>query len=270
MMSMRGASADAMADLRDELGSVLSGGTDAERVGDDLFSVARLLRSDAGLRRVVTDVSIPADAKQGLVREILAGKADDRSLSLISTAVGHRWTASRDLADALERLGEIAVVRSAGDESERLGDELFTVTQLVNDNPGLRDALSDPARSVDDKSALLGRLLDGKALPATVTLAEQALTGSYRTVSAALTEYQKVAAEVHDESVAQVRSARALSEQEQQRLAEALRRQYGRSIHLNVLVDPHLVGGLRVEIGDDVIDGSVSSRLDDARRRLAG
>ena len=64
--------------------------------------------------------------------------------------------------------------------------------------------------------------------------------------------------------------ARELSADEQQRLAAALAKQYGRTVHLHVVVDPDVLGGLRVEIGDDVIDGTVFSRLDDARRRLAG
>ena len=72
------------------------------------------------------------------------------------------------------------------------------------------------------------------------------------------------------EGVARVRTARELTEAEQSRLAEGLSRQYGRTIRLNVVVEPELIGGLRVEVGDDVIDGSVAARLDDTRRRLAG
>ena len=86
----------------------------------------------------------------------------------------------------------------------------------------------------------------------------------------AVAEYQKVAASVQGERVATVRSARPLDEGDQDRLRTALGRQYGRDIHLNLVVQPELIGGMRVEIGDDVIDGSVASRLDDARRKLAG
>ncbi|WP_067437229.1 F0F1 ATP synthase subunit delta [Nocardioides jensenii] len=269
-MSLRGASAEALAALSTELESLLSGGADAVRVGDDLFTVALLIRQDGALRRVATDPSLPAEAKQGLAQDLFGGKASDAAVQLVKSAVGRRWTVNRDLADALERLGETAVVRSAGDQAGRLSDELFAVGQLVKDNPELRDGLSDPARSIEDKSALIDNLLGGKVLPATATLAKQSLAGTYRTVSAALREYEQVAASVHSQSVAEVRVARALSEADRTRLSAALASQYGRAIHLNEVIDPDVIGGLRVEIGDDVIDGTVSSRLSDAGRKLAG
>lgn len=270
-MSLRGASADALAALTTELEGVLSGsGSSASKVGDDLFSVAMTLRSEGALRRFATDGSIPAEAKTGLVEQVFGGKVDDGTLAVLRKAVASRWTAARDLADTLEHLGVVALVRSAGDEGARLSDELFAFAQVVKATPELRDALSDPARSVADKSGLLHGLLDGKALAATTTLAVQALSGTHRTVGVALSEYQKIAAEVHGQGVATVRAARELSDAERGRLEQALSTQYGRPVHLNLVIDPSVLGGIRVEIGDDVIDGTVSSRLDDARRRLVG
>jgi len=266
---MRGASAEALAALQDQLRQVL-GGTDAARVGDDLFGAATVLRSEAALRRVATDVSTDAEAKAGLVRSIFEGKVDPASLDLLAEASRRRWTATRDLPDSLERLSEEAAVRSAGGDAARVSDELFVVTRSVQDNPGLRDALADASRPVGDRAALVDGLLGGKALPATVTLAKQALGGGYRSITVALEEYQKVAAAVQDERVAEVRSAHPLTDADRERLERALARQYGRDVHLNVVVDPSLLGGLRVEIGDDVIDGTVSARLDQARRKLAG
>ena len=269
-MQLRGASADALAALFEVLGNTLQGGADPARVGDDLFTVAGLFRAEPGLRRVATDMSIDAAAKQGLVRGILTGKVDVASLEVVSEAVTRRWTSARDLANSLEHLSEVATVRSAGTDSARLSDELFSFGQAVNDNPTLRDALSDPSRSVIDKALLVRSLLEGKALPATITLATQALAGTYRTVAVALTTYQQVAAQVHDERVVTVRVAHPLTDAERQRLTDALSRQYDRQLHLNVVIDPDVIGGIRVEIGDEVIDGTVSSRLDEARRKLAG
>lgn len=269
-IALRGASADALAELTSELESKLGSGADASRIGDDLFTVSTLMRSEPSLRRVATDQSVDAKAKADLVTGIFGGKVDQVSMDVLASAVGRRWTVSRNLGDALEHLSEVAIVRSAGNDSARLADELHAYAQAVNDNPSLRDALSDPARSIADKAALVTGLLEGKALPATIALAKQALAGTYRTLPVALKTYQQVAAQVHGERVATVRVAHPLADAEKQRLSDALSRQYDRPIHLNEVVDPSVIGGIRVEIGDDVIDGTVASRIDDAGRRLAG
>jgi F-type H+-transporting ATPase subunit delta len=186
-MKFRGASADALATLSGELdGAVAS--ADAGAVGADLFSVSSVLRAEPGLRRVATDVSVSGEAKAGLMRQIFEGKVGDAALRLVSTAVGQRWAATRDLADVLEHLGVVATVKSSGGDSGRLADELFELGRTVNANPDLRDALSDPARSVEDKRGLVRGLLEGRALPSTNALAEQALYGSHRTVGVALHE----------------------------------------------------------------------------------
>ena len=269
---MRGTSADSRRTTVEALSSAVDGGADASRLADDLFGAADVLRREASLRRVATDVSIAAEAKADLIRQVFSDKLDPASLEIVATAAGRRWAASRDLAGTLEELAVIAVVRSAeqAGEADALEDEIFAFDLLVSKNAGLRDALSDPARSVADKRALLHELLDGKATPATIRLAEQSISGSHRTVAVALDEYQRLAAEHRNRLVATVRVARELADQDAERLQDALAGQYGRPVHLNVLVDPDVIGGLRVEIDDEVIDGTVSSRLDDARRRLAG
>ncbi len=269
---MRGASADSLATLTEALGVAVGAGADAGRVADDLFGVSAILRREPSLRRIATDVSMASGAKSDLVRSIFGDKLDPVSLDLVAQAAGRRWAATRDLGDALEQLGVVAVVRSADQrgESDALERELFEVERLVSANPELRDALSDPARSLDDKRALLRGLLEGKAAGSTIRLAEQSVSGSHRTVAVALDEYKKVAAKHRNRLVGTVRVARELGEESTRRLESALTEQYGRPVHLNVVVDPEVIGGIRVEIGDDVIDGTVSSRLDDARRRLAG
>lgn len=268
MVSFRGASADAMAALTDQLGGVAE--ASAAKVAGDLFSAARTLRAEGTLRRFVTDQSVAPEARTELVKGLFSGKVDPAALSIISSAVGRRWTKARELSDALEQLGVVATVRSVGLQGATLVDELFAVRQLVNSHAELRNALSDPARSSADKGALIESLIGSKTLPATIQLVRQSLSGSYRTVALALQDYEATAADVQGEGVATVRVARALSESDQSRLSTALGRQYGRPVHLNVVVDPDVVGGIRVEIGDDIIDGTISARLDDARRKIAG
>ncbi|MXG91857.1 F0F1 ATP synthase subunit delta [Nocardioides flavescens] len=271
LSSLRGSSAEALHDLGDRLDSGSLTEEQYATLGSDLFGVAALLRSEPALRRTVTDVSTAAEAKSSLARQLLDGKVSGPAVDLVADAVAKRWVAARDLADTLEHLGAVAVVRSAGREAAgRLSDELFVVGQTVEANPELGTALSDPQRSASDKAGLLRALLASRVLPATMTLAEQALSGSHRSFGAAIGEYQKVAAATYGEGVALVTAARELTDAEQERLARALSAQYDRPIHLNLEVDRSLLGGLRVEIGDDVIDGTVLARLDEARRRLAG
>ena len=270
-MSMRGASAEAVARLGDQLREQVSGAPRrAATMAGELFSVSTTLRHEGALRRFLTDASVPAEGKTGLVRQVFAGQADEHTVELLDAAVSARWTSAGDLPEALEDLSVVAAVRSAGTDSERLSDELFTVDQAVRHDSSLRDALSDPARSTGDKEQLVRDLLGDAALEATVLLTVQAVTGSHRTVTAALGVYQKVAGQVHGERVATVRVAKPLTDEDTRRLEQALATQYDRPVHLNLVVDPDVIGGVRVEIGDDVIDGTVASRLADARRRLAG
>lgn len=140
-MDLRGASADSLSVASGKLRRLVTSGADAAAIADDLFMVATTVREEPTLRRVLTDVSIAAEAKQGLVREILAGKAGQDATGLVAEAVALRWTVGRDLPGALELLGEIAAVLSAGNDGDRLSDELFAVKQLVDENPELRDAL---------------------------------------------------------------------------------------------------------------------------------
>jgi F-type H+-transporting ATPase subunit delta len=266
---LRGASAEALAELSQQATRTRTL-DEAATLGGQLFGVASVVRHDVALRRALTDSSVEGESRVGLARAVFGTALEDPAMDLVADAAGRRWIASTDLPDALERIAVAATVRSAGARGKQVGDELFAVRQMIEANPSLRGALGDQSRTAEDRSGLLLGLLDGKALPATGVLVGQAVSREQGTVESALQEYLDLAAEALDESVATVHTARELSADEQQRLAAALGTQYGREVQLHVVVDPELIGGLRVEIGDDVIDGTVVSRLDDARRRLAG
>jgi F-type H+-transporting ATPase subunit delta len=266
---LRGASAEALVELTSK-----AAGTrtldDAATLGSQLFGVTSILRRDVALRRALTDSSVEGEARTGLARAVFEKALAQPALDLVSDAVGRRWIAGSDLPDALERVAVLATVRSAGAKGKQVGDELFAVRQMVGGSSELRSSLSDTSRSAEDRGAMLLGLVDGNVLPSTSVLVGQAVTRQRGNVEAALQEFLDLAAEALDEAVATVFTARALSADEQTRLTAALGKQYGKDVQLHVVVDPELIGGLRVEIGDDVIDGTVVSRLDDARRKLAG
>jgi F-type H+-transporting ATPase subunit delta len=269
---MRGSSAGSLTQLTDALASAIAAGGQGAALGDALFVGAAALRESAALRRAATDPSAPAEAKSGLMSGLFADKLGADATEILATAAGLRWATGSDLVNSLEQLAVVAHVRGAeaqGD-GDRLEDELFGLAQVIVANRDLRDALSDPSRSVGDKQALLINLLGAKALPATVRLASRAVEGAHGTASAALTTYSKLAAEARSRLVAKVTVAAPLAASEQDRLAAVLARDYGQPVHLNIVINPAIVGGIRVEIGDQMIDGTVSARIDDATRRLAG
>ena len=260
-------------DTLTELGGLLDKAGTLEATataGEELFFVAQTLRSEPALRRIATDAAVEESAKVELAQGVFGSAVGEVALAVVTEAVRRRWTVSSRLPATIEQVGVVALVRSAGARSDKITDELFALGRLIEANPDLRGALADSSRSTADKVGLLKGLLDGKVLPATLTLVEHAVSTATGTVERAISSFQQVAADVQGEMLATVRAAEELSESDQTRLSETLGRQYNRSIRLRVVVEPELVGGLRVEIGDDVIDGTVSGRLDDARRKLAG
>jgi F-type H+-transporting ATPase subunit delta len=184
-----------------------------------------------------------------------------------------RWSAPRDLADALELLGVEATV-AAAERAGRLDaveDELFRIGRVVAGSPELRAALADRSAPVDNRAALIEGLLEGRVADETRRLVRQAVVAPRgRSFDRIVEEYGEVAADRRSRLVAVVTATVPLTEEQRERLGAALARMYGHEVHLNVEVDPDIIGGIRVEIGDEVIDGSVVSRLDDARRRLVG
>ncbi len=91
-----------------------------------------------------------------------------------------------------------------------------------------------------------------------------------RSLDGGLNALSKLAADRRDRMVAVVTSAVPLSDQQKQRLGDGLAKLYGRRVHLNLDVDPEILGGIQVRIGDEVINGTIADRLAEAGRRMAG
>lgn len=272
---VRGASVGALAEAHERLEPLLSsgGGVDAGTVSEELFAVARLLDSSAALRRAVTDPNAQADNKAGLVGGLLDAKVGATTVEVVQALARSRWSAARDLADAVEDLGVEATLASAEQDGalERVENELFRFGRAVDGDRELRAALTNRTAPVGSRTALIERLLEGKAHPATITLARQVVGQPRgRRLEQALEETGETIARRRDRGVARVTSAVALTEEQSTRLAAALGRVYGRTMHLDVDVQPSLVGGLRIQVGDEVIDASVVARLARANRQLAG
>lgn len=269
---MRGASRVSLAEARQRLSEAVTSAAEARTLGDELFAILELLDDQPGLRRALTDTSRPAEARSRLARGLLGGKVSDATLDLFASMCAAHWSTPGDLATAVEQLAVLAISAAAerGRHLDDLEDQLFRFGRVVAGAPDLRSALSNPEVPARYKRQLLGTLLEGKVTPDTLRLVDQAASHSRgRSLDASLAEYARLAAQWRQRLIAVVRAARELTPRQRERLVSALETAYGHEIHLDVIVDPDVLGGMSVQIGDELIDGSVASRLAALRRRLA-
>lgn len=268
---MQGASRAAAAAGQQALDAALSGGADGARLSDELFAVAATVDGTASLRRAVTDPTRDAAAKGALVRQLLQGKVGEDTLDIVGTLAAQRWSADRDLGDTLDDFAVQTLVGSADGQAHagRVEDELFRFERIVAANPALRDAVTDRRADPSVRRALVTKLLGGKAQPATITLAGRAAaTPRGRRFDRVVESYLRVIATRREQLSATVTCAIDLDPAQRDRLAAALTRIYGKPVHLNLVLDPGIVGGIRVQVGDEVVDGTILRRLDEARRHI--
>lgn len=271
---MAGASREALSAVRQRLTSLraeLPGAAGVTGVAEGLLSVVQLLDREGNLRRTLGDAALPSSSKSALVDGLFGSQIDPLALGLLKDVVGQRWSSARDLVDAVEVLGVTAVflVAEADGTLDRTEDELFRFARTVAREPELRAVLTDRGLDTSRKQALIDGLLGEKVTAATKRIVEAlVVTPRGRTLEDGLKDYADLAADVRGRSLATVTSAVPLDEDQRARLAATLSAQLGRDVALQVEVDPKVVGGVVVQVGDEVIDGSTRNRLAEARRSL--
>jgi F-type H+-transporting ATPase subunit delta len=242
-------------------------------LSDELFAVARLLSGQLTLRRALSDPAGKPDERAALAQRLFGSKLSSTALDLVETVARQRWSHPVDLVDAFTALATEAALDAADvrGELDSVEDELFRFGRIVGGDRELGRVLSDRKGSAEGKTALLDRLLSGRVSPVTELLLRNVLTGPHvGTAEVAVERLSEVASRRRGQSVARVTSAVALTPEQERRLSDSLSRLYGRTVGLQVTVDPTVLGGLVVQVGDEVIDGSIAHRLEAARRRLAG
>jgi F-type H+-transporting ATPase subunit delta len=236
-----------------------------------LFSATGLLRAQSTLRRALSDPGLPGRAKTQVVDALFADQVNTLALEVLHALVQARWSSPGDLADAVDALGVSAalLVAERADELDEVEDQLFRFARIIGREARLRAAITDPRVPAERRVELVDDLLARRASPVTVHLVQQVVRhGGRPAIDDALDELSRQAAARRDRLVARVRSAVPLDEREANQLAEQLSRLYDRRVDLRTEVDPAVLGGVVVRVGDEVIDGSVASRLAEARRRL--
>jgi F-type H+-transporting ATPase subunit delta len=268
---MRGMSRTSLAEVEARLAPLTESSQAASELGNELFAVAGLLASESALRRALSDPSRPAKARADLAAALFGGKISDAASGLFAAVAKARWSAPGDLTAAVEQLAVQAIVAAAEHEGrlDNLEDELFRFGRTVASQPDLRVALTNPFVAADAKRELLAELLAAKVTPETLRLVTEAAANPLgRSLDVSLEEYARLAARRRERLVAEVHVAVPLTEQQRSRLAASLAVAYGHQVHLNVVLDPRVAGGMTVRVGDELIDGSVATRLAEAGRRL--
>ncbi|TYP85893.1 F0F1 ATP synthase subunit delta [Blastococcus xanthinilyticus] len=242
-------------------------------LAEELFAVARLLESQPSLRRALSDPSGKPEERAALAQRLFGARLSPVANDVVEVSVRQRWSRPFDLVDAATELASEAALDAADarGELDSVEDELFRFGRIVGADQELSRILSDRKGPAAGKSALLDQLLSGRVSPVTEVLLRNVLTGSHvGTAGVAIERLSEFASRRRGQSVARVTTAVPLTAGQEQRLADVLGRLYGRTIGLQVTVDPSILGGLVVQVGDELIDGSIAHRLEAARRQLAG
>lgn len=236
----------------------------------DLFAAGRVVGESGQLRSLLADPSADRAVKNSVVDRVFGARLSEPAVGLLRELVGARWSSADDLLGGIEELGLRAAAVSAGPDA-RLGAQLFEFGQVISSDPELELALGSKLGAQEAKSALVEKLLAGKGSPETVEIVKHlVLQPRGRRIGQLLRHAASVTADQNGSMVATVTGAVPLGPAQLERLEKGLAAQYGRAVRLNQVVDPAVIGGLRVQVGDDVIDGSIASRLGELRLQLAG
>jgi F-type H+-transporting ATPase subunit delta len=269
---MESASREALANARDRLGALTDDPQRRVALAADLRAAGVLLAREPGLRRVLADASTRERSRVGLLDALLGERVGPDALEVLRSVVSQRWSSPSDLIDGVELLAVDAELADAAGEGilGDVEDELFRFRRIVEGTPRLGAILEDPTADPARRAQLVRSLLEGRAKPVTLRLAQMAVYGlGGRNVDGSLERLAELAAARRDREVAYVRAAAPLSAEQEQRLTARLSAIYGRDMSLLVEVDRSLIGGAVIRVGDDLYDGSYARRLDQARNELA-
>ena len=235
-----------------------------EAVATELLQAADLCQRQSALAVSLAEQSAPAEAKTALIDRAFAALSQ-QTRHVIAQAAAQHWSQSLDFAAAIEELG----VHTAGKLSEHLDEELLAVADLIDTHHELELSLGAKLADSTSKIHTLERLLGSKISQAALAITQQlAVHPRGRRLSAALHEAAKTAAAAQGKLLARVRVAETLDREQHERLERALSQSYQQPVKLSCVVDQTLLGGVSVQINDEIIDGTVRRRLDDLRLQL--
>jgi len=264
---MGSASTQALIEAREALGDL--GNTVNLATGEDLFAVGRIIVDSAQLRGILFNSSISLEDRRSGVDRVFANHVGASALAVLQAVVSSHWSTVSEALAAIEELGIRAIALSTP-AAVSLETELFVVAKAVSSTAELELTLGSKLVAPEAKVSLVVGILGTKAAEQTVAIVRQLARHTHgRRFAALLQNAASIVADQGGALVATARVARPLSIDHVVRLEKALSESYGRVVAVSVVVDPTTLGGVRVRVGDDVIDGSIAARFSDLRLQMA-
>lgn len=245
---------------------------------DDLFALSDLVQGSSRIALALTD---PARSLEDRVRllQTLAENLSEVALTTVEGALSAAPSA-QELPTVIETLGESAVQRGAQAEGKaiEIADEIFSLERFVRANQQVRSALSDRNREPKYRVRLLQELFGSSLSRPATTLALRAVSAVSRdskledsvSLTGNLRHMRRDLAAAGDTVVATVQVATPLADAQAERLRDILSRRYQKNIHLQVSVEPSVLGGMIVRVGSQIFDGSLATIIQETKQKLAG
>lgn len=275
---MAGVSSESLTTALSELEAQLPAATLS--LAQELFGVLGMVDSSAGLRRALTDPSRSAAEKSALVTQLVHGKVSAQAEAIVGQLAASRWGAARDIGDALETLAATVAIAVAENGTgtgasgitslEHLENDLFDFNRTVGASHDVQAALAAPQAAGAAKTALALKMVPSASDEAKLLISQAVLNPRGVKTTKLVERFATLAAQRQRRWIATVTVSRPLTQTQIDRLQAGLNSLYGRELKVNISIDPTLIGGVRVRVGDEVVDASVIARLGELRRQLAG
>ena len=242
---------------------------DAWRIGNELFTITKVLDDSIQLERALTDPSRPVADKVAVLKELLGDNAHPMTMEIMTDLVSRRWSRARDIANAVEDFGVDAMMyyADATDATLQVSIELSELHSALLNLPVVRAKLYDYQATSEARVKLFREVFSGKTLnKVTMRLAEHA-TCNLRRRRYLETMINKFSRHM-GESMVTVTTATPLKKEQIKRLVEVYSAKVGRQVHINSVVDPTVLGGMRIQVGDEVTDNTVVAQLQNLHRKV--
>ena len=245
---------------------------DAWRIGNELFTITKLLDDSIQLERALTDPSRPVADKVAVLKELLGDNAHPMTMEIMTDLVSRRWSRARDIANAVEDFGVDAMMyyADATDATLQVSIELSELHSALLNLPVVRAKLYDYQATSEARVKLFREVFSGKTLnKVTMRLAEHATCNLRRrryleTIQWLINKFSRHMGE----SMVTVTTATPLKKEQIKRLVEVYSAKVGRQVHINSVVDPTVLGGMRIQVGDEVTDNTVVAQLQNLHRKV--